>query len=303
VSASLSVPSTPRAPRQDREDLLARIDLAHLADQLLDGAKGKGRARRWRCPAPQHGPQTGQTPPVSLYLRNRTQRWKCHGCGAGGTAVDLVMLTQQRDVGAAFQYLRDRTGGVDQPSRPPSRVPEPTRAPRAIPDPAVVEYVRRAKELLWSSVGGAGRNFLHRRGLGEAVLRANHVGYDPGRALLERARGLPWRGPVVVLPALDEEGRTRYLQVRYLAPVEGRKYDNAVEQLVGPSPRVVFPRIPAETADPGTVLVCEGQLDALSAAQAGYTAAAVLGAGYPDDRVAPRAAGPLRRPAAAAGVR
>jgi len=279
--------ATPRAAgRPSREELLARVDLPALADQMLPGGRGTGRGRRWACPAPQHGPQTGKTPPVSLYSRGREQRWKCHGCGAGGTAVDLVMHTRGVDLRGAFDHLRDLAGGDAAPTPRPAA---PAPPPPSEPDPAVDAYVHRAEQLLWTRLGAAGRDYLHARGLTDELARVNRIGFDPGPRLLARPRGLPRGGPAIVLPAVDDHGRLRYFQARYLHPDPdgGRgKYDSAVSDLIGPSPRVVFPRGPAPAADPRTVLICEGQLDGLSAAQAGYATAAVLGSGYPDDRVA-----------------
>lgn len=129
------------------------------------------------------------------------------------------------------------------------------------------------------------RRWLARRGLGEDVLRANRVGADPGPAVVDRAAGLPRRGAGVVLPVLGPDDRAVYLQTRYLR-ADGHRYDNPSSALVGPSPRMSEMRLPAPAANGDVVLVCEGIPDALTAAQAGYRAVAVLGAGYPDDRVA-----------------
>lgn len=77
--------------RRDRDDILRRVDLEALADQLL-GVR-QGRSRMWRCPNPGHE-QTGRTPPLSVFVgRNGIQRWKCHGCGDSGTAIDLTIRT------------------------------------------------------------------------------------------------------------------------------------------------------------------------------------------------------------------
>lgn len=44
----------------DRDEVLARIDLEALADELLGPHKGKGRSKSWPCPAVGHGAQTGR---------------------------------------------------------------------------------------------------------------------------------------------------------------------------------------------------------------------------------------------------
>lgn len=147
-------------------------------------------------------------------------------------------------------------------------------------------YVDRCQQWLWSDLGLPGRNLLHRRGLSDEVLRANRVGYDPGPGHLPRRSGLPRGGPAIVLPVLDDQAESRYVQARYLTPVGDRRYDNPTEQLVGPSPRVGFPRPISVDVDPGKALICEGVFDALSATQAGYTTAAYLSASAPDEQTA-----------------
>ncbi len=42
-----------------------------------------------RWPSPEHA-QTGKTPPVSV--DNEKGLWRCHGCGLGGMAIDLLAL-------------------------------------------------------------------------------------------------------------------------------------------------------------------------------------------------------------------
>lgn len=120
------------APTVDRADLLARVDLAAL---FLELGMAQGRNRQWTCPDPAHA-QTGATPPVSLTTGAGHDLWHCHGCGAGGTAVDALRLARGLDLAAAFAHLRDRCGiapGVTPP--PVARPPRPQAAPAPPPDP------------------------------------------------------------------------------------------------------------------------------------------------------------------------
>lgn len=275
--------------RWDRAELLARVDLAALLTEFLGPPRRQGRTPYWPCPAPAHGGQTGKTPPVTIRAREGIPRWHCHSCGEGGTAVDLVMHVHQRETGEAFRFLRERLLGADPPVSPLPAASARQEPPEAPLDPsALAAYVNRCRELLWTGMGGPAITMLNRRGLRPAVLRVNGVGYDPGPALVPRPTGLPRGGPAIVLPVLDGAGQPVYLQARYLTPVQGRRYDNPTGRAVGDSPRVAFLRTPGAPVNPRVLMVCEGQLDALSAAQAGYAAAAVLGAGYPDERVAQR---------------
>ena len=85
-------------------------------------------------------------------------------------------------------------------------------------------------------------------------------------------------------PALNEQGEIRYVQTRYLNPGTGPKYDNPSAALA------TNPRIAWTTAvgrrETSTLIVCEGIPDALTAAQAGFAAVAVLGSQVPDIVVA-----------------
>ena len=103
----------------DRDELLARIPVAEVLEEL--GGPPKGRA--WPCPNPTHA-QTGKTPPVSIDPTGRL--FNCHGCGAAGSAIDALVLGHDVTVAEAFALLRDRTGLDRQPA--PTWVPPTPRA-------------------------------------------------------------------------------------------------------------------------------------------------------------------------------
>jgi hypothetical protein len=274
----------------DRNEVLGRTDLGELADQLVGPHKGRGSGATWPCPDPGHGNQTGKTPPVSIFRTGYgDERWRCHSCGAGGTAIDLVMTTQGVRFPEAIELLARRAGvaAVDRPMAAlrTARIQRPEPAAPARPSPEVERFVAAAEGYLWSEKGRPMQRWLAERGLGEEVLRANRVGADPGPTGLDRARGLPRGGPAVVLPVLGPDGQAAYLQSRYLSP-RRHKYDNPSAALAGALPRVAEVRLPRPADDPGLVVVSEGIPDALVAAQAGYRAVAVLGAGVPDERAA-----------------
>src|SRR4051812_20172151 len=97
----------------DRDALVAAVDLRALADDLLGTHVGTDRTSMWHCPNPQHA-QTGRTPPLSVFTGHRgNQRWRCHGCGEGGTAIDLVLVTKQCGLRDALAYLAARVGYRD----------------------------------------------------------------------------------------------------------------------------------------------------------------------------------------------
>ena len=268
--------------RLDRDELLARIDLTVILDELAGAPARLGPSARWRCIQPGHD---DQHPSVTVYRDRRgIQRWRCWSGGHGGTAIDALTTATGCTVRDALERLAARTGVADL-DRPD--VPTRPMAPPAVPlHPCVVRYVDACSRILWTRTGRPVLDWLHQRGFPDDLLRANRVGCDPGPMLLRRPGGLPRGGIAAVLPAFDETGAVTYVQARYLDPPDGRKYDNPAHQL-GQNPRVAWPRPSQPIANNGGVLVvCEGIPDALTAATSGLDAVAVLGTGAVNDNVA-----------------
>ena len=270
----------------DRDAIIAEVDLRALADELLGDHTGGERNPAWRCPNPQHA-QTGRTPPVNVFTSHRgEQRWRCHGCGDGGTAIDLVMACRGVDLREAMQELADRA--VQAPRQPDW---EPRRLVRPVTEPVrgcrdtegLTAYVDSCERVLWRSDGAGVRRWLtEERGLPADVLRTNHVGADLGPRRQPRPDGMCRMGGAV-LPVIAG-GEVVYAQVRVPHPRPDRpRYLNPSADLA-PNPRLARFR-PPKVEHP-EVLVTEGAIDALSAASVGYRAVAVLSAGYPDRSVA-----------------
>ncbi len=272
----------------DRDEVLGRIQLDELCDELLGPRKGRDRSASWSCPSPNHGPQTGRTPPLSVFRsRAGEQRWRCHGCGAGGTALDLVMVLQEVDFKRAIELLAGRTG-----VRPTARVsatlrPSPPRPihplPAAPPNAAVESYVADCERLLASPTGAQVRNWLVGRGFSPAILAANRVGADPGPKRLPRAKGLPRGGLGAVFPVL-EDGRAVYAQLRYLHPRKCRWVNPSAR--LAPSPHLALTCLAGAARRSDVLIITEGLTDALTAGDAGYPAVALLGVGLVDKTIA-----------------
>lgn len=270
----------------ERDRILAAVDLTVLADELLGARKGAQASASWPCPNPQH-PQTGRTPPVSVFRSRRgEQRWRCHGCGDGGSAIDLVVAVTGCDVRDAFETLARRVGA--QPEAPTYPAPVRARALTAHDAQGLAAYVRDCSERLWRRDGRAVRAWLMgERGLPAPVLRANPVGADPGPNRQPRPAGVPRAGLAAVFPAV-ERGQPVYAQLRRLRPRDDQpKFLNVAGSLAA-NPKVARYR-PVQDRD-GIVIVTEGPIDALSAAAAGFRAVAVFGATAADPEVAARLA-------------
>jgi Toprim-like len=274
----------------DRDAIIAAVDLRGLADELLGPSAGGRRTSTWRCPNPQHA-QTGRTPPVTIFTSRRGEpRWRCHGCGTGGTAIDLVIECRGVDVGEALDYLARRVGQPvesptwTRPRRRPSLERRPAQPPNECRDPeALTKYVLSCAQTLWQPAGRAVRQWLtQERGLPEDVLRANHVGADLGPGRQPRPCGMPRASGAVLSVMLDSVAI--YAQVRVPHPQADRpRYLNPTADLAL-NPRLALFR-PAHCEHP-EVIVAEGAIDALTATAAGYRAVGVLSAGYPDAAVA-----------------
>jgi DNA primase len=241
----------------------------------------------WPCPNLQHT-QTGRTPPVSIFTSHGgEQRWRCHGCGDGGTAIDLVLACRGSSPREAMTHLAERAGHREQPEdwRPISR-PARVRSfpPAGCRDPEGLDrYVNECAERLWKPEGRAMRHWLtDTRGLPRDILAVNRIGADLGPRVQPRPGGMP-RAIGIVLPVIHE-GHAVYAQLRVPHPQPDRpRYLNPTSDLAT-NPRLARLR-PAEARRP-EVVVTEGAIDALSAAAAGYRAVAVLSASYGDEAVA-----------------
>jgi DNA primase len=198
--------------------------------------------------------------------RKGIERWRCWSDGHAGTAIDAVMIGHNLDVQGSLRWLQERAGHLPEP---PPRVPASatTRPPSA----ALRSWANDCEHRLWRPEGGGALEWLRRRGLGDEVLRANRIGFDPGASAIGRPRGLPrWRG--VTVCSYDRDGELAYAQVRNLDARAPSKYSNPTPPH-GSLPAVTFPRgAPAG----GPVVVSEGVFDGLIIAQAGHRSAALI---------------------------
>lgn len=271
----------------DRDALIAATDLRALADELLGPHAGGERTPTWRCPNPQHA-QTGRTPPVNGFASRRGEpRWRCHGCGEGGTAIDLVMICRGVGPREALDELARRAGQLPETPNwePVQRTcrERPLAEPRSVDTEALRAYVDACAETLWTPSGRSIRRWLtDERGLPERVLKVNKIGADLGPRRQARPEGMCRVGGAVLPVIAGSE--VVYAQVRVPHPRgDGPRYLNPSADLA-PNPRCARFRPPA--VEHPEVILTEGAIDALSANAAGYRAVAVLSAGYPDPTIA-----------------
>lgn len=268
------------------DDILARTDLAALLDEFAQPAQ---RGRRWHCPLTEHDDHHAS---VTMRRDHRGhERWRCWSGDHRGDAVDLIQAVRHCDRATAIDELATRAGMFPDRELPPVPPRKPVGpAPAVDVDPLVVGYAQICARLLWTPLGAPVRDWLHARGLGDEILAANHVGADPGRDRLRRAKGIPYgHGVGATFPSLDHNGEIRYVQTRALEPrPDHGKYDNPAGHMA-PNPRLSF-AYPPHPSDSRELVVCEGIPDALIAAQAGFRSIGLLGANALDPGVAARVA-------------
>src|SRR5262245_9003660 len=238
---------------RDRDAILARVDLEALADQLI-GPRPRGTAL-WRCPSRNHE-QTGRTPPLSIFQDRRVgQRWRCHGCGAAGTAIDLVIAAgRARDVPGALDYLSGDIGLQPLPHgrRPTSRWPTQRTAPDCA---ALARYVEGCAEPLHTRAGRSVWRWLpQQRSIPPRIIDHVGIGADPGPRGLPRPDGVPRVFPAVVFPVRDTNGNVIFTMSRHLHPVTSRWWNTA--DRAAPNPRVAFYTPP--TTSPNCTVITEG---------------------------------------------
>ena len=156
------------------KDLLAYVQ----ADLGMNGKK-RGKGRTFPCPFHGDSAKDGG----SLYVTSDPHLWKCFGaCNDSGDVISYVM---RRD-GATFREACERLGAKESdaaassPARPiRATVIEPVYPPSPEWQAAAAECCERARVILWSDRGARAREYLNRRGLTDATLKAWGLGYNP----------------------------------------------------------------------------------------------------------------------------
>jgi DNA primase len=200
-----------RGGRVDWRELRDRIDLSALAADLMGPPAGRRGERSegrlwWLCPL-----HDDRNP--SLCVDPAKGAWRCYGCGASGSAADLVMGVNRVAFGEAVRWLDEWAGGSPPPSRSirpqavARKAPErPEARPSGLPEADARVLVAEAADRLWRPEGAEALDYLRGRGLADETIRGAGLGWTPGANIPKRDGGT-YRALGVVVPWRDDRGR------------------------------------------------------------------------------------------------
>ena len=157
-------------PEATVEEIRRRTDIVSLIGEYVT-LKKAGRNFLGLCPFHRE-----KTP--SFTVSPDKQMFYCFGCSEGGNAVSFLMKLNSLTFPEALRHLAGKVGVV---------IPERTMSRQERERSTLAEQIRRANELaagffvrsLQSPAGAGAREYLRKRGIGEAAITAFRLGFAP----------------------------------------------------------------------------------------------------------------------------
>lgn len=271
---SLLVAATPTT-----SDLFAAVKARVSIGEMLERHGLRHHGRSMQCPnfiEHGHGDRS-----LSAWISSSGRTWRCHGCGKGGSVVDVVSLVCGLSLGEAVRALCNyadieavdcydrRTSRADLHAQPMlSRI---ARRPEPVPPPARPEVhalLRQCQDLLSTDPA---RQYLDSRGIPLSVAQAAGLGYAP-RGTWPQRRGAGQ--PRIVAPLTTPGGILLTLYGRATVPCSKHLRHDLL-----PGTKGIFHA--CSLHEDGCILV-EGLFDALACLAAGQPAAAINGLSFRD---------------------
>jgi DNA primase len=217
---------------------------------------------------------------MSAWISPKGKSWHCHGCGAGGTVLDLMSIVRGYTIHEAALSLADYAGIPVSPAetayfttaRIPGSPPSPPPVPDAPPAPASTEVDRSLQESqarLASSDHAI--TYLTRRGISLSIARAAGIGFAPRRSW-PNTRGAGQ--PRIVAPLTTPDGTLLTLYGRSTVRCEKPLRHDFL-----PGAKGVFH---ASSLAHDHVVMIEGVFDALACLAGGLQATALCGVSIRD---------------------
>jgi DNA primase len=294
-----------RIPEETIQQILAATDIVELVGRVV---KLRRSGSNWLGLCPFH---TEKSPSFNVYPHNHS--YYCFGCGASGTAVRFLMDNEGMKFPEALKRLADAAG---------IRIQEDLDDPEMERQMKHRSALRRAHEdlaawyhhlLLKDPIAAPARDYLKSRGITSAVAKNWTLGYAPqqdshtrswaahhgytDRFLVEAGifkmdeTGRVYAGfrHRLMFPIRSDSGDVIAFSGRLLDPTaKAAKYLNSPETPIFTKSKVLFgyDKSKRHINKAGQVLVCEGQIDLITAFEAGVqNVVAPLGTSFGEDHV------------------
>jgi DNA primase len=289
------------------DELRTRTTLSRVVGRKVvwDLRKSNQAKGDFWAPCPFHQEKT-----ASYHCDDRKGFYYCFGCHAKGDAVTFLKEAEGMAFIEAVETLA-REAGMTMPARDPEAAKKADRfAELAEVMEAAVRFYRLQ---LRSAAAAEARDYLARRGLGEAAIDRWEIGFAPSgwealRTALA-ARGIApeamldcglvkasdkGRTPYdvfrnrIMFPIRDARGRAIAFGGRAMDPNDQAKYLNSPETLLFDKGRNLFNAGPARdaVAKGAPLIVAEGYMDVIALSGAGFTGAvAPLGTAITEDQL------------------
>ena len=164
-------------PPQFLDEIRNRLTCSSVVGRRVRLVK-KGREFSGLCPF--HNEKS-----PSFFVNDDKGFFHCFGCGAHGDVIGFMMRADSLGFPEAVEHLAQEAG-LEVPRQTPQDTAREERR-KTLTD-AVEAAAAWFEQQLWSAAGRPGMEYLRRRGLGEATIRAFRLGYAPeGRDALRQA--------------------------------------------------------------------------------------------------------------------
>jgi len=275
------------------DELRDRASLSQVVGRKVtwDARKSnQGKGDMW-APCPFHHEKT-----ASFHVDDRKGYYYCFGCHAKGDAISFVRETENVSFMEAVEILA-REAGMTMPERDP-RAQEKSDH-RTLLAEVMEQAVQFFRLQLKTGVAGEARDYLTRRGLGEAALDQWEIGFAPDawQALWDHLRGKgvaedlilgaglakpstkggkpydTFRGRIM-FPIRDARGRAIAFGGRAMDPNDNAKYLNSPETDLFDKGRSLYNHGPARAAAGRgqPLIVAEGYMDVIALSDGGFEA-------------------------------
>ncbi|MEG1153244.1 MAG: DNA primase [Ruthenibacterium sp.] len=276
-------------PQEYIFELIQRSDIVDVIQNYVQ-LRHRGRTHTGLCPF-----HNEKTPSFVVYPE--TQSFYCFGCGAGGDVIHFIKRINNVDYIEAVKTLAARAGMTmpdedDQTGKLRSRILSINK-----------DTARFFYDCLNQDEGKAARLYWRGRGLSDATIKRFGLGYAPDsfNRAREHLKSLGYKEDDLIDAGIirrsDKGGTYDMFRNRVMIPIfdlrgnviafsgrdfttekPQRKYVNSPETIVYKKSRVLFAMNLAKKSASRKYILCEGNLDAISMHQAGFTTA-VAGCG------------------------